>query len=106
MGLKIPGMVHRLLEQHRLKREDISHWVIHSGGKKVLDSVMYSLGISKHAIRHSLNSLRQMGNMSSGSFLWAYDSLLREGVAKQGEFGMFITMGPGAGVECALWRFL
>jgi len=106
MGLKIPGMVHRLLEQHRLKREDIAHWVIHSGGKKVLDSVMYSLGISKHAIRHSLNSLRAMGNMSSGSFLWAYDALLREQVAKSGEFGMFITMGPGAGVECALWRFL
>ena len=106
MGLKIPGMVHRLLEQHRLKREDIAHWVVHSGGKKVLDCVMYSLGLSKHAIRHSLNSLRAMGNMSSGSFLWAYDSLLREQVAKPGEFGMFITMGPGAGVECALWRFL
>ena len=43
-----------------------------------------------------------MGNMSSGSFLWAYDSLLRENIAKPGEFGMFITMGPGAGVECAL----
>jgi hypothetical protein len=30
----------------------------------------------------------------------------RPQVAKSGEFGMFITMGPGAGVECALWRFL
>ena len=44
-----------------------------------------------------------MGNMSSGSFLWAYDSLLREKIAKQGEYGMFITMGPGAGVELCLW---
>jgi len=105
MGLHIPGMVHRLLAQHRLKKDDVAHWVVHSGGKKVLDCVMYSLGLSKHAIRHSLNSLRAMGNMSSGSFLWAYDSLLREKIAKPGEFGMFITMGPGAGVECALWRF-
>jgi predicted naringenin-chalcone synthase len=106
MGLKIPGMVHRLLAKHRLRKEDIAHWVVHSGGKKVLDCVMYSLGLSKHAIRHSLNSLRAMGNMSSGSFLWAYESLLREKIAKRGEYGMFITMGPGAGVECALWRFL
>ena len=30
---------------------------------------------------------------------------LREGGAKRGEYGVFITMGPGAGVECALWRF-
>lgn len=26
MGLKIPLMVKRLLDQHRLKREDITHW--------------------------------------------------------------------------------
>ena len=61
---------------------------------QVLDCVMYSLGLSKHAIRHSLNSLRAMGNMSSGSFLWAYESLLREKIAKPGEFGVFITLGP------------
>ena len=54
---------------------------------------------------HSLSSLKQKGNMSSASFLWAYDALLREGGAKRGEYGVFITMGPGAGVECALWRF-
>ena len=77
----------------------------HSGGKKVLDCVLYSLGLSKHDIRHSLSSLKQKGNMSSASFLWAYDALLREGGAKRGEYGVFITMGPGAGVECALWRF-
>ena len=106
IGLQIPKMVDRLLERFKLKKSDIAHWVVHSGGKKVLDCVMYSLGLSKHAIRHSLNSLRAMGNMSSGSFLWAYDSLLRENIAKPGEFGMFITMGPGAGVECALWRFM
>ena len=104
MGLKIPIMVGRLLDKFRLKREDISHWVVHSGGKKVLDCVMYSLGLSKHAIRHSLSSLKVMGNMSSGSFLWAYDSLLKEEGCKPGDFGVFITMGPGAGIECALWR--
>jgi len=98
-------MVQRLLDRFRLKREDISHWVVHSGGKKVLDCVMYSLGLSKHAIRHSLTSLKAMGNMSSGSFLWAYDALLAEETTlKPGDFGVFITMGPGAGIECALWR--
>ena len=106
MGLRIPAMVGRLLDRHRLKREDISHWIVHSGGKKVIDCVMYSLGLSKHAIRHTLNSLRAMGNMSSGSFLWAFDALVREGTCRRGQFGVFITMGPGAGLECALWRFL
>lgn len=35
-----------------------SNAVVHSGGKKVLDCVMYCLGLSKHAIRHSLSSLK------------------------------------------------
>ena len=49
-------------------------------------------------------SSQAMGNMSSCSFLWTYDSLMKEGTCKQGEWGLFITMGPGAGIECALWR--
>ena len=55
MGLKIPGMVHRLLEQHRLKREDIAHWVVHSGGKKVLDCVM----CARRALDPSLDLARE-----------------------------------------------
>ena len=78
MGLRIPAMVSRLLDRHRLRRDDVTHWVVHSGGKKVLDCVMYSLGLSRHALRHTLASLRAYGNMSSGSFLWTYDALLRE----------------------------
>jgi len=104
MGLCIPAMVTRLLAKQRLSLDDVSHWVVHSGGKKVLDCVMYSLGVSRHALRHSLSSLRRMGNMSSGSFLWAYESLAAEGTWRAGDFGVFITMGPGAGLECALWR--
>ena len=71
---------------------------------QVLDCVMYSLGLSKHDIRYSLSTMQKMGNMSSGSFLWSYSGLASEGSFKQGEYGVFITMGPGAGVECALWR--
>ena len=71
---------------------------------QVLDCVQYSLGLSRHDIRHSLSSLEAMGNMSSCSFLWTYDALQREGVCKPGDYGLFITMGPGAGIECALWR--
>jgi len=104
IGLQIPKMVDKLLDRFKLKKSDIAHWVVHSGGKKVLDCVQYSLGLSRHDIRHSLSSLEAMGNMSSCSFLWTYDSLLREGTCKPGDYGLFITMGPGAGIECALWR--
>merc|ERR1719265_351054 len=105
MGITIPQMIERLLNRFKIKRSQVAHWIAHSGGKKVLDSAMYALGLEKFHFRHSVNSLRKMGNMSSGSFLWSYHSLLEEGNCNTGDFGVFLTMGPGAGLECALWRF-
>src|SRR6185369_2168538 len=33
--------VNRLLERFDLKRRDVAHWIIHSGGRKVIDSIKY-----------------------------------------------------------------
>eukprot|EP00965_Chrysotila_dentata_P014327 474845-Pleurochrysis_carterae.AAC.1 len=107
MGHAIPTAVDRLLTRFKLRTPDIAHWCVHSGGKKVLDSVIYSLGLSRHDVRHTLASLHSHGNMSSASFLWTYHSLVqKEGhTCLPGQHGVFITMGPGAGIECALFRF-
>ncbi|MGW1774917.1 3,5-dihydroxyphenylacetyl-CoA synthase DpgA [Streptomyces sp. NPDC002104] len=92
----------RLLAGTGLGRSDISHWVIHSGGKKVIDSVRANLGLSRHDVRHTTGVLRDHGNMSSGSFLFSYQRLRAEGVAQSGDFGVFMTMGPGSTIEMAL----
>ena len=34
IGLQIPKMVDRLLGRFKLRKSDIAHWVVHSGGKK------------------------------------------------------------------------
>ncbi|WP_406386395.1 3,5-dihydroxyphenylacetyl-CoA synthase DpgA [Streptomyces sp. NBC_00211] len=92
----------RLLEGTGLSRSDISHWVIHSGGKKVIDSVRANLGLSRHDVRHTTGVLRDHGNISSGSFLFSYERLRAEGVTAPGEYGVFMTMGPGSTIEMAL----
>ena len=45
IGLCIPRMVNALLDRYSLPIEDVSHWIVHSGGKKVIDQIVYSLGI-------------------------------------------------------------
>lgn len=71
---------------------------------QVLDSMVYSLGITKHDVRHTVSTLRDYGNISSGAFLLAFERLQQEGTVKCGDIGMFVTMGPGAGMECSLFR--
>ena len=105
IGHEMPQLIARLLSRFRLEISAISHWCVHSGGKKVLDSVVYSLGLSRHDVRHTLSTLHSNGNMSSASFLWSYQKLLAEGAVSKGQYGVFITMGPGAAVESALCHF-
>lgn len=92
----------RLLMGTGLRRSDISHWVVHSGGKKVIDSVRANLGLTRHDVRHTTGVLRDQGNLSSGSFLFSYERLRDEGRAVPGEYGVFMTMGPGSTIEMAL----
>ncbi|GIF03126.1 polyketide synthase [Actinoplanes siamensis] len=92
----------KLLDGSQLRRTDISHWVIHSGGKKVVDSVRANLGLSRHDVRHTTGVLRDHGNLSSGSFLFSYQRLLAERRAEPGDYGVLMTMGPGSTIEMAL----
>ncbi|MCS7477837.1 3,5-dihydroxyphenylacetyl-CoA synthase DpgA [Umezawaea endophytica] len=102
VGAHAEVVADRLLTGTGLRRSDIDHWVVHSGGKKVVDSVVVNLGLSRHDVRHTTGVLRDYGNLSSGSFLFSYERLAEEDVARPGDHGVFMTMGPGSSIEMAL----
>lgn len=105
VGAHAELVVGNLLRGTGLRRGDIAHWLIHSGGRKVIDSVAVNLGLSRHDVRHTTDVLRGYGNLSSGSFLFSYEQLLKEGVTRPGEYGVLMTMGPGSTLETALVRY-
>ncbi|MFF1416155.1 3,5-dihydroxyphenylacetyl-CoA synthase DpgA [Streptomyces sp. NPDC058280] len=102
VGAHAEEVVDRLLAGTGLGRADIDHWLVHSGGKKVIDSVKVNLGLSPHAVRHTTGVLRDYGNLSSGSFLFSYERLMEEGRVRRGDYGVLMTMGPGSTIETAL----
>ncbi|MCC9311909.1 type III polyketide synthase [Kitasatospora sp. RB6PN24] len=102
VGANAEQVVDRLLSGAGLRRSDISQWLIHSGGKKVIDAVRVNLGLTRHDVRHTVSVLRDYGNLSSGSFLFSYERLLQEGVCQAGDYGVLMTMGPGSTIETAL----
>ncbi|MFF4760325.1 3,5-dihydroxyphenylacetyl-CoA synthase DpgA [Streptomyces sp. NPDC001292] len=102
VGAHAEIVVDRLLQGTGLRRSDIAHWLVHSGGKKVIDAVIVNLGLTRHDLRHTVGVLRDYGNVSSGSFLFSYERLLDEQVTKPGEYGVLMTMGPGSTLETAL----
>uniref|UniRef100_A0AAU2K571 Type III polyketide synthase n=1 Tax=Streptomyces sp. NBC_00049 TaxID=2903617 RepID=A0AAU2K571_9ACTN len=104
VGAHAEGVIDRLLHDSGLRRSDIAHWIVHSGGKKVIDSVRVNLGLTAHDLRHTTGVLRDYGNLSSGSFLFSYHRLRNEGVVRPGDYAVFMTMGPGSTIETALLR--
>ncbi len=105
IGNNVRVPVTRLLDRFGLKQRRIAHWLVHSGGKKVIDSIKYNLGLTNHDVRHTRAVLRGFGNLSSASVLFSLARLRDEGIAKTGDYGVMIAMGPGTSIEAALLRW-
>ncbi|KTT68087.1 3,5-dihydroxyphenylacetyl-CoA synthase DpgA [Sphingomonas sanguinis] len=105
VGNHCVGALAALMDGSGINQSSISHWLIHSGGKKVIDSVRVNLGLSQFDVRHTLGVLRDHGNLSSGSFLFSYERLLSEKRANSGDYGVLMTMGPGSTIEMALLQW-
>lgn len=97
--------VDAFLEEHGLQRSDISHWICHPGGPRVLEAFEEALEQPRSAFERTWRSLEGVGNLSSASVLFVLADCLQEGGAKPGEWGLLLAMGPGFCSEMALLRW-
>jgi predicted naringenin-chalcone synthase len=105
LGVHCETPVGIMLKRNEVRRCDIGHWMIHTGGGAVIDAIKLKLGLTEHEVRHTRSVLRDFGNLSSGSFLFSYQRLAQEGAAISGDYGLMMTMGPGAQIETALLQW-
>jgi predicted naringenin-chalcone synthase len=70
------GLVDRALEKQGISREDINHWCIHPGGKKILDSIYKSLHFTNGRLDTSYKILEEYGNMSSATILFVLQRMM------------------------------
>lgn len=80
---------------------DVTHFVAHPGGKKVLTAYEKSLGISDEQTNISRNVLAHYGNMSSPTVLYVLKEFM-ESQPLNGEEGLLTALGPGFSSEM-LW---
>ncbi|WP_077088287.1 type III polyketide synthase [Mycobacterium rhizamassiliense] len=93
--------VRKFLADHGLTPQDVSRWVCHPGGPRVIETVEEALDLPDNALDHTRNSLRNNGNLSSVSVL----DVLRANLADPppaGSIGLMIAMGPAFCSELVL----
>ncbi|MFF3609855.1 type III polyketide synthase [Streptomyces sp. NPDC002463] len=98
--------VDTFLSDHGLTRKDVTAWVSHPGGPKVLDAVAEALDLPDDALDVSRRSLAEVGNLSSASVLHVLRDTLAEGSRPPaGTPGLLLAMGPGFCTELVLLRW-
>jgi alkylresorcinol/alkylpyrone synthase len=93
--------VRNFLNDHGLTPADISTWVCHPGGPKVIEAVEHTLDLPADALDYTRKSLRDNGNLSSVSVL----DVLRANMDNPpppGSFGLMMAMGPAFCSELVL----
>lgn len=98
----IEAALQQLLQRHGLLRSHIKFWVVHPGGRKVIDNVQKHFGMTDEQLRFSRTVLRNYGNMSSPTVMFVLDEVVRTGDPRPGDWGVMIALGPGMAAEVAL----
>ena len=113
LGSEVPELVEHylgsdmngLLKEHGLTIDDISHWISHPGGPKVIEAIQSVLGLPPEALELTWRSLREVGNLSSASVLHVLRDTLARTAPEPGTWGMLLAMGPGFCSELVLLRW-
>jgi predicted naringenin-chalcone synthase len=94
----------KALQNQDCSKEEITHWCIHPGGKRILKLIQQSLHIPEEKLRQSYHVLQNYGNMSSPTILFVLKEIMDElhttGNKKAKIFGA--AFGPGLTMESFL----
>ena len=98
--------IEAFLAARHLRRDDIGAWVLHPGGRKIIEVMAEELGLGAKDLQATEEVLQEHGNMSSATVLFVLDQILRCHRPAPGSLGVLGAFGPGFGAEFALLEFL
>lgn len=97
-----PAIV-QFLEDFGLGLGDVATWIAHPGGPKVIEALGQGLNLPSEAFQATIDSLNEVGNLSSASVLFVLDKALRN--PPQQGYGLLLAMGPAFCAEVLLLRW-
>jgi predicted naringenin-chalcone synthase len=95
-------LVNRALAHNGKTKNDITHWCIHPGGKRIVDAIAKSLQLTTDTFHNSYDVLQQHGNMSSPTILFVLEKIIQQKNAEQPHQVFGAAFGPGLTMETLL----
>jgi alkylresorcinol/alkylpyrone synthase len=92
------------LGAHGLELDDLSLFLLHPGGSKVLEAYRRAYATGPSGFRFSVAALREFGNMSSATVLFVLERALQEKALAPGHRALVSALGPGFCSESLLLK--
>lgn len=99
----VPGRIAEALREPEFRETltggadpaSIDSWAVHAGGRSILDAVSQALQLDRHALDISRAVLRDFGNMSSATLMFALAGFMGRSPVR----GVALAFGPGLAAE-------
>ena len=98
---RIPAVVKRearALVESVTTRSELKNWVLHPGGRKILEAYSSALDLNEEQLAPATATLDQHGNMSAATVLFVLDHVLRNAGFEPGP-AVATAFGPGFSAE-------
>ena len=102
---RVKGLVDGFLARQGLTREDLSAFLLHPGGQKLLSFMEAELELDRSDTEISWDVLRRFGNLSSASVLFILQETLARREMPSGSYGLLMAFGPGFTAEMILLQW-
>jgi alkylresorcinol/alkylpyrone synthase len=102
---EVVGAVDGFLSARGLQRSDIAHFILHPGGRRIIEVMSERLGLGPADLAPTEAVLAAHGNMSSVTVLFVLDEIIRCHRPASGALGLLGAFGPGFAAELALVEF-
>jgi predicted naringenin-chalcone synthase len=104
-GAGLPGLVADFLTANGVDETQIAHWMLHPGGRRIVEEERDALGLDDADVAVSWKALADHGNVGTPSIFYVLDATVRERRPAPGELGLAVTIGPGVTVGLMLVGF-
>jgi alkylresorcinol/alkylpyrone synthase len=104
-GAHVGGLVDDFLKANGLTRQMIHHWLIHPGGRRIIECAQQALELPDEDVEVSFDVLANHGNVGTPSIFYVMDKAVQQRDPRAGERGLMVTIGPGVTVGLMLLRW-
>jgi predicted naringenin-chalcone synthase len=101
-GAGLRDVVDGFLRHNRLHGSDIDHWIVHPGGRRIIENVQEALELSDEDVATSWRSLAEHGNVGTPSIFYVLEDVIENEKPQPGQRGLMVTIGPGVTVGLML----